>query len=381
MYLKLIHLSDLHLGKRLNEYSLLEDQKYILRQILSIIREEQPDGILIAGDIYDKPVPSGEAVHLLDDFLSELHRLDLPVLIISGNHDSADRLPFAGRILKDSKIHISPVYRGETTCVDLSDEYGLVHCYLLPFIKPVHVRAAHPELEIASYNDAVRIAIEDMHIDPSQRNILVTHQFVSGAQRSDSEELTVGGTDQVDLSLMADFHYVALGHLHRPQTLGDSGRVRYCGSPLKYSFSEAAGDKSVTIVSMDDSGNVEITLRPLHPLREMRELRGTYEELTARDFYDGTTYREDYVHLTLTDEEDVPDALGRLRSIYHNIMKLDYDNLRTRSSGGELPDIHESLSPMDLFSQFYEAQNNSEMSEEQSAIVKDLIGEIWEVEP
>lgn len=378
--MKLIHLSDLHLGKRLNEYSLLEDQKYILRQILAIIREEQPDGILIAGDIYDKPVPSAEAVHLLDDFLSELHGLDLPVLIISGNHDSADRLPFAGRILKDSRIYISPAYRGEIVCIDLADEHGPVHCYLLPFIKPVHVRASHPEADITSYNDALKIAIEDMNIDPSQRNILLTHQFVSGAQRSESEELTVGGTDQVDLSLMAGFHYVALGHLHRPQTLGESGRVRYCGSPLKYSFSEADGDKSVTVVNMDGSGDVEISLRPLHPVREMRELRGTYEELTARSFYEGTTYREDYVHLTLTDEEDVPDALGRLRSIYHNIMKLDYDNLRTRSAGGELPDVQEELSPMDLFSQFYEAQNGMTMSEEQSAIVTDLIDEIWEVE-
>ena len=265
-------------------------------------------------------------------------------------------------------------------CIDLADEHGPVHCYLLPFIKPVHVRASHPEADITSYNDALKIAIEDMNIDPSQRNILLTHQFVSGAQRSESEELTVGGTDQVDLSLMAEFHYVALGHLHRPQTLGESGRVRYCGSPLKYSFSEADGDKSVTVVNLDGSGDVEISLRPLHPVREMRELRGTYEELTARSFYEGTTYREDYVHLTLTDEEDVPDALGRLRSIYHNIMKLDYDHLRTRSAGGELPDVQEELSPMDLFSQFYEAQNGTAMCEEQTAVVTDLIDEIWEVD-
>lgn len=378
--MKLIHLSDLHLGKRLNEYSLLEDQKYILHQILAIIREERPDGVLIAGDIYDKPLPSIEAVHLLDDFLHELHQLDLPVLIISGNHDSADRLPFAGRILQNSRIFIAPTYHGETLCVDLHDAHGPVHCYLLPFIKPVHVRATHPEENVATYNDAVKTVIEDMHIDPAERNILITHQFVSGAERSESEELTVGGTDQIDLALLKDFDYVALGHLHRPQTLGDAGRVRYCGSPLKYSFSEASGEKSVTVLDMGEKGNVEIRLRPLIPLREMRELKGSYDKLTARSFYEGTTYREDYVHLTLTDEEDVPDALGKLRSIYHNIMKLDYDNQRTRSSGHELPEIRETLSPLELFSQFYQAQNNSEMNPEQSEVISSLIESIWEVD-
>lgn len=377
--MKLIHLSDLHLGKRLNEFSLIDDQKYILHQILSIIRDEAPDAVIIAGDVYDKPTPSSDAVHLLDDFLSELHTLSVPVLIISGNHDSADRLPFAGRILQDSRIYLAPTYRGEPFCVDLNDDYGVVHFWLLPFIKPVHVRAAHPDLEIPSYNDALRIAINDMPIETGDRNVLITHQFVTGAQRSDSEELSVGGTDSIDLSLLSGFHYVALGHLHRPQTLGE--RVRYCGSPLKYSFSEASGSKSVTIVTLDSDGNTEIRTRILEPLRDMVELKGTYDELTALSFYDGTSYREDYVHITLTDEEDVPDALGKLRTIYHNIMKMDYDNLRTRSGTGELPDSPEMLSPLDLFRQFYTAQNGSDLSEDQISYIREMIGEIWEEEP
>ena len=380
-FLKLIHLSDLHLGKRVNEFSLIDDQKYILQQILSVIREEQPDAVILAGDIYDKPTPSSEAVNLLDDLLSELHALHVPVLIISGNHDSAERLPFAGRILKDSRVFIAPAYHGEVSCVDLEDEFGTVHFWLLPFIKPIHVRTCHPDLEIASYNDAMKVVLEEMDVDPAARNILVTHQFVSSAQRSDSEELSVGGTDQIDLDLFKNFNYVALGHLHRPQTLGSEKRVRYCGSPLKYSFSEASGNKSVTVVTLDQSGNAEITLRELIPMRDMVELKGSYDELTALSFYDKTSYRDDYVHITLTDEEDIPDALGRLRAIYHNIMKLDYDNQRTRAITGELPESPETLSPLDLFRRFYNAQNGSDPNEEQNLVVEEMIEKIWEGEP
>ena len=379
--LKLIHLSDLHLGKRVNEFSLIDDQKYILQQILSVIREEDPDAVIIAGDVYDKPTPSSEAVNLLDDFLSDLHALCVSVLIISGNHDSAERLPFAGRILKDSRIFIAPTYHGDVTCVDLEDEFGTVHFWLLPFIKPIHVRACHPDVEINSYNDAMKIVLDDIAVDLKERNVLVTHQFVSGAERCDSEELSVGGTDQIDLDLLGDFHYVALGHLHRPQTLGSAKKVRYCGSPLKYSFSETSGNKSVTVVTLDQDGNVDISLRELSPMRDMVELKGTYDELTALSFYDNTSYRDDYVHITLTDEEDIPDALGRLRAIYHNIMKLDYDNHRTRALGGQLPESPEILSPMDLFRRFYSAQNGSDLSEEQASVVEGMIEKIWEGEP
>lgn len=378
--MKIIHLSDLHLGKRLNEFSLIEDQKYILRQILSVIRSEAADAVIIAGDVYDKATPSSEAVNLFDDFLSTLHTEKIPVLIISGNHDSAERLPFAGRILKDSRIYIAPTYHGEVACVDLEDHCGSVHFWLLPFIKPVHVRAAHPDMEINSYNDAMRVVLEDLPLVAEERNVLVTHQFVSGAERSDSEELSVGGTDQVDLRLFDPFDYVALGHLHRPQTLGSDGKVRYCGSPLKYSFSEAAGNKSVTVVTLDGSGNITIDLRPLVPIRDMVELKGSYEEITALSFYRDTNYRDDYVHITLTDEDDIPDALGKLRSIYHNIMKLDYDNLRTRSMTGELPESPEMLSPLELFRQFFAAQNGSDLSDEQESVIEELIENIWEAE-
>ena len=251
--MKLIHLSDLHLGKRVNEYSMLEDQKFIIAQILDIIKEEQRDAVLLAGDIYDKAVPSAEAVCLFDAFLTELSGMKHRIFMISGNHDSAERIAFGSRLLDKNEIYLSPVYDGNPVSVSLYDVYGEAVVYLLPFVKPVHVRSCFPEETVESYTEAMRVAVNHMEVDRNKRNILVTHQFVTGASRCDSEDISVGGTDNVDASVFEPFDYVALGHLHRPQTLGDTGRIRYCGSPLKYSFSEAAGDKSVTIVSMDDS--------------------------------------------------------------------------------------------------------------------------------
>ena len=330
--MKLIHLSDLHLGKRVNEFSMLEDQTHILSQILRIIREEQPDGVLIAGDVYDKSVPSAEAVELLDDFLTSLSGLGVRVFLISGNHDSPERLAFGGRLMEASGVYLAPVYGGRVEPIRLTDQYGPVNLYLLPFLKPVHVRRFFPEAEIASYTDAMSAAIGAMDVDPSARNVLVTHQFVTGAVRCDSEDLSVGGTDNVDAAVFDGFDYVALGHIHGPQQAGRE-TVRYCGTPLKYSFSEAGHRKSVTVVELAEKGSVRIRTMPLTPLRDMVELRGTYEELTFRGYYENTTWREDYVHITLTDEEDVPDALSKLRTIYHNLMKLDYDNRRTRAGG------------------------------------------------
>ena len=375
--MKLIHLSDLHLGKRLNDYSLIEDQEYALGQIVRIIDEEAPNGVLIAGDVYDKSVPSAEAIRLFDDFLIELSNRKIPVFVISGNHDSAERMSFGARLMDASGVHIAGAYGGETVPYTLSDDNGDVRIYMLPFFKPQIARRFHGD-DAVSYTDAMRLAIEAMDIDPSARNILIAHQFVVGSSRSDSEEISVGGTDEVDASVFDDFDYVALGHLHRPQNSAGS-RVRYSGSPLKYSFSEAKDVKSVTVVELYEKGNLVVRTIPIPYLRDMVELRGKYDELMQKSFYEDTTYRDDYVRITLTDEDDIPDAIGRLRVIYRNLMRLDYDNTRTRSTGTvDIP--VEKRSPLELFSDFYAAQNDKPMSEEQTCFVKGMIESIWEGE-
>ena len=322
--MKFLHLADLHLGKRVNGFSMLEDQAYILRQILTILDDERPDGVLIAGDVYDKPVPPTEAVELLDAFLTGLCARGVPVLLISGNHDSPERLAFGGRVMDSCGVHIAPVYGGAVAPVVLHDKFGPVSVWLLPFLKPAHVRRWFPDAQIESYTDAVAEAIAHMDIDKSTRNVLVTHQFVTGGARSGSEELSVGGTDNVDSRVFAPFDYVALGHLHGAQQI-DRPTIRYAGSPLKYSFSEASQRKSATIVTLDEKGAVDVRTVPLTPLRDLREVRGSYDELTARSFYEHTTYRSDYLHLILTDEQDVYDAVGRLGAIYPYLMTLDYD--------------------------------------------------------
>ena len=375
--MKLIHLSDLHLGKRVNEFSMLEDQAFILQEILRIIDEEQPQAVLLAGDIYDKSVPSGEAVQLFDGFLWELSSRKLQVFVISGNHDSPERLSFGGRLMEGSGIHLAPVYSGKVEPVVLEDAYGPVNVYLLPFLKPAHVRRYFPEEEIGTYTEALGKAVEALEIHKEQRNVLVTHQFVTGASRSDSEEISVGGSDNVDASVFDAFDYVALGHIHGPQNIG-SPRIRYCGTPLKYSFSEVGQQKSVTVAELKEKGTLEVTARPLTPLRDLREIRGSYLEVTAKSFYEGRN-REDYLHITLTDEEDVPDGAAKLRVIYPNLMRLDYDNARTRSrnlpEGAEEP---AAKPPLELFEEFYERQNNQPMTEEQIRFSRELMETIWE---
>lgn len=375
--MKFIHLSDLHIGKRVNEFSMYEDQNYILKKTIEIIDDQKPDAVLIAGDVYDKSIPSSEAVTLFDDFLYMLSKRDLQVFVISGNHDSPERLSFASRLIEKSGVHISPVYNGEIKPIKIYDELGEVNIYMLPFIKPSNVRRYFDD-EITSYTDAVGKAIEEMKIDNTQRNILVTHQFVTGSSRTESEEISVGGTDNVDVSVFKDFDYVALGHIHRAQNC-TTEKVRYCGTPLKYSFSEANDVKSVTVVELLQKGDLEISTVELTPKHDMKEIKGTYDEITAKSFYEDTTYQTDYIHITLTDEEDIPDAVGKLRTIYKNLMKLDYDNKRTRHSvqiTGAL-DI-EKTSPLKLFDDFYELQNNQPMNDEQRAFVNELIEKIWE---
>lgn len=378
--MKFLHLADLHLGKRVNGFSMLEDQAHILRQILAILDDEQPDGVLIAGDVYDKSVPSVEAVELLDGFLTELRARGVPVLLISGNHDSPERLAFGGRVMDSCGIHISPVYDGALAPVTLQDAFGPVHIWLLPFVKPAHVRRWFPDADIESYTDAVAEAVAHMDIDTAARNVLVTHQFVTGGARSGSEELSVGGTDNVDSSVFAPFDYVALGHLHGAQHIGRE-TIRYAGSPLKYSFSEARQHKSVTVVTLGEKGDVQVRTVALTPLRELREIRGSYDELTARSFYEHTTYRSDYLHLILTDEQDVFDAMSRLRTIYPYLMTLDYDNARTRAAGGmSVPAETERRTPLELFEALYQRQNHRPMSEVQREYIAQLMEQIMEVQ-
>jgi len=378
--MKLLHLSDLHLGKRLHERSLLEDQKHILAEILAAVESEKPDAVLIAGDIYDKSTPSAEAVMLFDDFLVGLSALTEHSFIISGNHDSPERLAFGGRLMHSHGIHLSPVYDGAVAPTTLRDEHGSVNIYMLPFIKPLHVRKCFPEAKIESYTDAVRIAVENMAVDTRERNVLITHQFVTGARRSDSEDVSVGGSDNVDAAVFAPFDYVALGHIHAPQNVGDEA-VRYCGTPLKYSFSEAKDTKSITVVELGAKGEVAVRCIPLKPLRDLVELRGSYAELMLKSFYEGTTYTEDYVHITLTDEEDVPDAIGKLRIVYKNLLHLSYDNTRTRYKADMACDAAvESKTPLELFADLYETQNNAPMSDEQSEYMARLIAELEEVD-
>ena len=378
--MKFLHLADLHLGKRVNGFSMLEDQAHILRQILAILDDEQPDGVLIAGDVYDKSVPSVEAVELLDDFLTELRARGVPVLLISGNHDSPERLAFGGRVMDSCGIHISPVYDGALTPVTLQDAFGPVHVWLLPFVKPAHVRRWFPDADIESYTDAMAEAVAHMDIDAAARNVLVTHQFVTGGTRSGSEELSVGGTDNVDSGVFAPFDYVALGHLHGAQHIGRE-TIRYAGSPLKYSFSEARQHKSVTVVTLGEKGDVQVRTVALTPLRELREIRGSYDELTARSFYEHTTYRSDYLHLILTDEQDVFDAMSRLRTIYPYLMTLDYDNARTRAAGGmSVPAGMERRTPLELFEALYQRQNHQPMSEVQREYIAQLMEQIMEVQ-
>lgn len=378
--MKFLHLADLHLGKRVNGFSMLEDQAHILRQILAILDDEQPDGVLIAGDVYDKSVPSVEAVGLLDGFLTELRTRGVPVLLISGNHDSPERLAFGGRVMDSCGIHISPVYDGALAPVTLQDAFGPVHVWLLPFVKPAHVRRWFPDADIESYTDAMAEAVAHMDIDTAARNVLVTHQFVTGGARSGSEELSVGGTDNVDSGVFAPFDYVALGHLHGAQHIGRE-TIRYAGSPLKYSFSEARQHKSVTVVTLGEKGDVQVRTVALTPLRELREIRGSYDELTARSFYEHTTYRSDYLHLILTDEQDVFDAMSRLRTIYPYLMTLDYDNARTRAAGGmSVPAETERRTPLELFEALYQRQNHQPMSEVQRAYIAQLMEQIMEVQ-
>jgi len=374
--MKFFHLSDLHLGKRVNEFSMLEDQGDILQKIIVLAKENKPDAVLIAGDVYDKSMPIVEAVQLLDRFLVWLNELGIAVFIVSGNHDNAERVAFGAELLKNSSVHIVQSYNGKIAPITLSDGYGDINIWMLPYLKPSLVRRHFPDRDVITYSDAISAALSNANLDASARNVLIAHQFVTGAVTSESEEISVGGSENVDSSIFDGFDYVALGHIHRPQQIGRE-TLRYSGTPLKYSFSEASHTKSVTVVDMDGKGVITITELPLVPLRDMREIRGTYNEIMNRNSYRGTN-TEDYIHIVLTDEQDEPDAMAKLRNVYPNLMRLEYDNRRTQAASSlETVASTEKKTPSQLFGELFEMQNGQPMSEDQSKYVTNLFDEIW----
>lgn len=376
--MKTAHLADLHLGKTVNGFSMIDEQKHIIDEILEIVRKEHVEAVMIAGDVYDRNIPSIEAANLLDVFLSELVKQKIEVFLIAGNHDSGDRLNFGSSLFESMHVHIVGTYKGTVPFYRLQDEYGTIVFHLLPFLRPINVnRYIEEEMEKAGdYTQAVQKALQNDTVDTDQRNVILSHQFVTGVQvdENGSEELTVGGLDQVSGSVYDAYDYVCLGHIHRPQNVLRDTMV-YAGTPLKYSFSEADQVKSVPIVNFKEKGTIEIKRVPLHPLHEMKEVKGKYVEIMH------ASHSEDYMHVTLTDEEDVPDAIRDLRQVYPNIMKLDYDNRRTQNAAAVTVNEEKMMqSPLEIFSTFYEERNHTPMSGAQKNCIKELIHEIWEDE-
>ena len=377
--MKFAHISDLHLGKRVHQISMIEDQKYILDKIVELVVQEEVDGIFISGDVYDKVYPSAEAVALFDSFLVKLAKEDIKVFVISGNHDSPERIAFLGQLTQKAGVYLSPVYDGEVKKVSLEDEHGTLNVYLLPFIKPVHVRHFFPEETITNYTDAMKVVINHMELNTEERNILLAHQFVTGAMRSDSEEISVGGLDNVEVSVFEAFDYVALGHIHGPQKMGRE-TVRYSGTPLKYSFSESQDKKSLSIIELKEKENVEIKTIPLVPLRDMIKIKGTFMEvMNPMNF--PTLDTNSYFHITLTDELDIPEAFRRLNEVYPNLMQMEYDNTRTRQKR-ELQISMEvaKRNPAQMFADLYETMNNQPLSEVQQEYIQKKIDAIWKGE-
>ena len=381
--MKFFHLADLHLGKRVNGFPMIEDQKIILDQILELADSEHPDAVMIAGDVYDKSIPSVEAVNLMDDFLVELVKRKLQVFIISGNHDSAERISYGGRVMEQSGIHISPRISG---CgpIRLEDQYGPLYIYLFPYIHPSVVREAYPDEKVTDWTQAMEVLIRNAHVDPAARNIAVAHQYVTASgvrpEECDSEQKHIGGLDNVDYSVFDAFDYAALGHLHGPQRIGRD-TVRYAGSPLKYSFSEEKHKKSVTLVEIKEKGQVEYRQLPLVPARDFKTVRGIFSEVMSPGFT-APLSGEDYYRIILTDEQDVDQALARLRKyFYKNLMDLEYDNTRTRTQS-DIDAGEEALEkePIEVLQELFFKQNGTAMNDFQTQTAARLIEEIWGAE-
>lgn len=375
--MKIMHLGDLHIGKSVNGFSMIEDQLYILSQIERIAQQNKVDALLISGDVYDKSLPSAEAVTVFDKFLTDMSRTVSYIFIISGNHDSAERLSFASGLMGKSNVFIARKFSGTVEKVTLEDEHGALNVYMLPFIKPVDVRVVMDRDDIKTYNDAVRAAVEGITPDSSERNIIMAHQFITNAKTGGSENLTVGGLENVDGEIFEDFDYAALGHIHRPQKVTD--KIRYSGSILKYSASEAGSEKSVPIIDMGEKGNIRISFCPLVPLRDMVEIKGEYDTLMSSEYYKDIN-RDNYIVAKLTDKLPVPDAFAKLRSVYNNIMSISYtcQEAAAAETASEEP-LSVSTDPVELVKQFYQEMYGDEMDGEREKIITDILEEIKEV--
>lgn len=372
--MKILHLADLHIGKIIYEQSLLEDQEYMLKQIEKIIEKEKIEAVLISGDIYDRSIPPADAVEVLDKFLNSLIKiLKVKVFIISGNHDSKERLNFGSKIFENDGLYIQTTYNGRIRKVELDEK---INIYMLPFIKPIEVKQYFENEKIETYNDAIKNIIENEKLDKTKINILMAHQFVTSGttnpETCESETINVGGLDNVDASNFSEFDYVALGHIHGPQKIGEE-KIRYSGTMLKYSFSEVNHHKSVVIIEIKN-GKVDFKLEPLIPLRDMRKIQGPIEELVKKENYEGTN-QQDYIKAIITNEEAIYDAIGQIRKIYPNTLSLDILNSKSYNSDMNIENFEKikEKSEFELFNDFYEFQNSVRLDEEQSEIIKKVI--------
>lgn len=370
--MKFMHLADLHIGKRVNGYSLIEDQEFVLEQTLEIMKLERVNALLIAGDVYDKSIPAGEAVSLFDKFIVKVFREKIPVFIISGNHDSAERLAFASRIIDECDIHFAPVYQKEIKPWTLKDAFGEVDFWLIPFIRPTDVRRFWPDEKIDSYTDAMRVVMEHLELTKGRRNVALVHQFITNSERCDSEEQVIGGLDNVDCDVFDKMDYVALGHLHGPQSVGRE-TIRYAGSPLKYSFSEINHQKSVTIVELEDE--IRVRTIPLAAKRDWVELRGSFDEIISNKV-ENPHSKEDYYRIILTDEVRIPDVAERLRACYPNWMCIEYAFQKEVIMANVSRPVVE-MSPEQYFAELFRRQMGREMNEGEKNVIDALMADVW----
>lgn len=377
--MKILHLADLHLGKRVNEMSMIEDQKYILDQIITLIKEESVGIVLLCGDIYDKSIPTIEAIHLLDEFLDQLSKMAIKVLMISGNHDSIDRLSFGKSLFTRSNLYIASQFENEIEKITVKENGITVNFYMLPFVKSAYISHIF-QLQTDSYEECFRYLIEHTKIDEEETNILLSHQFVTANKKnpelSDSETSSLGGIDNIDFHIFDPFDYVALGHIHKPQAMGRE-MVRYAGSILKYSFSEIHMDKKATILTIDAKKEISLSFHPLKPLRDMREIECSLEELLKKQCEIGK--QEDYMHVILTDEEQILDAIGKVRTIYPNVMQISFKNrrhMKQLESAQIKEDQISDQSPAELFEQFYKMQNHIDLDEKRLHLVLSVFEEV-----
>lgn len=382
--MKFIHLGDLHLGKLVNEFNMIDDQRYLLNQILSIIEEQNIGGALLAGDIYDKSIPSEEAVDLFDYFLNELSARQVKTFVISGNHDSDERLNFGSRLFKNSNVFIYSKYNGSLFKQPLEDEFGKLNVYLMPFIKASTVKQFYSDEKIESYDDAVRLVLNKADVDFSQRNIIVAHQFVQGKsceiEYGGSENIAtqnVGTIEIIGADCFDGFDYVALGHIHSPQKI-EKETVRYSGSLLKYSLSEVNNIKSVPIITLNEKGDTRVELIELKPVRDMRHIKGELKQLLKAE---NIVSPDDYIYATLTDKDPEPEAVNTIRAYYKNLMRLEYDNYRYKEAGNiDVDAISQSKTFDELVCDFYKNRLGSDISDEELKIMMNVAREAGVIE-